>query len=891
MHRHPQVASANVEQQSETTTQHQAIFEEQRGETTALTEPNPGSVYGFVEYGMPTSEMSMSNLLENPVLIDTVSWSATDAKEAELGSFLLPELIGSKTNFQQLVLQTNTYFKPHFKVEFKINTPQFYFGRLIISFDPFSQLTPPNRTDYSMVKQARLSTLTGYPSTYLDAGYANSAVLSIPFKHIQSYLTTNSKETFDLMGKVRLTVLNELRTVDGMVNHVDIQVFLSVYEVDLKVPVAPHPTIIPDLAFIPNPSDHLLALREDSEWTLTETHGGLVSSLSGTVEKGIGVGRKAASAFANVTTGNFSGAAHDVGDAANGVGDILKTFDLDKPLDPTHGCYKAIKPLPPLAHMWGVDGSIRLGEGPMGGNYQADADSGGSPLEQDLGSLAQRQMLVTQIPWTTDQTAYTVIKTIPILPSFTDYTLPQAVGATQYSAYGTVETFLSYISASYAAWRGSFKFRVDFVASGFHRGKIAFSFVPNQSVTIPSGENLTNFPTKYFSLAEERSTSFTIPYVASTPYKWWSPWASLTSRGRLTDEEILGQLYIWITVPLTAPSNVYQSIEMNVYMGAAPDFEFMFPRLKMGTEAYTFEIAGPDDETVTRADNEDIPTNTTQESKDCLLAGGRLVSDLNAYTEHRPNAKAYGRRSGCVWWGQLNWTSIGPPTTTNPNVPSQRWVSILSLPVTPFIYTLTSDDDWARSPGASSAIIPMCRMSRMFALWSGSIRYKVVPYTNRDSQTILASATYDPTNGEYVGDTTYPFDKLNQLPLLYGSPTDMTNLTQDCVLQVECGANTILKNLLVETTETAFHPNTLKAGNVIFVFYNTSVTPDTPPDPLQIQIFASAGEDFRLSYPVAPPLTYSNLDIPAPPSIMRARKEAKRAFEERKRALTTTNVV
>lgn len=84
-----------------------------------------------------------------------------------------------------------------------------------------------------------------------------------------------------------------------------------------------------------------------------------------------------------------------------------------------------------------------------------------------------------------------------------------------------VYTWVNFVSSLHAFWRGSLRFKIDFVTSSFTTGRFAVSWVPSLSANLP---NITAFnafsmyPTVVMDLAEARVFEFEVPYINNKPW-------------------------------------------------------------------------------------------------------------------------------------------------------------------------------------------------------------------------------------------------------------------------------------------------------------------------------------------------------------------------------------
>lgn len=92
------------------------------------------------------------------------------------------------------------------------------------------------------------------------------------------------------------------------------------------------------------------------------------------------------------------------------------------------------------------------------------------------------------------------------------------------TSFTGVPTPLEYVSSMYQFWSGPIEIRLDFVSNAFHSGSVMLSaeFGRESDDLVKSSSTYT----KTFHLGDQKSCTFTIPYIYDTPYRRTSctPW-------------------------------------------------------------------------------------------------------------------------------------------------------------------------------------------------------------------------------------------------------------------------------------------------------------------------------------------------------------------------------
>ena len=193
--------------------------------------------------------------------------------------------------------------------------------------------------------------------------------------------------------------------------------------------------------------------------------------------------------------------------------------------------------------------------------------------ELAISNLATKWSLLTGFSWYLDG-------------NVDDLLFSANVGPTMSTNFGVstgknvlLDTPMGWLSRLFLNWRGDLEFKVVFIASPFHQGRVRASFDPagNASTTASS----TVVQTKICDLADSNEFTFRIPYMA--PSTWLNikssavnDWASNATLSGYDKEVHNGRFDIRILTNLTAPTNTAY-VDAVVYVRAAENFEVANP--------------------------------------------------------------------------------------------------------------------------------------------------------------------------------------------------------------------------------------------------------------------------------------------------------------------------
>jgi hypothetical protein len=527
-----------------------------------------GHPYGNVDatgisksFSMAETPYGLQQTFQKPILLAQVPWNTTQEPGANIyGPKSIPSILTEVNSTMRNLFRIFAYYKLDIKLRFQLNSTPFNCGRIIAWFNPL--IAPTNQDNYP----SDYISATGYPHVLIDASTSTVAELVIPFQHIQTYFTTNTSDSLDILGTLNVQVLNTLRVGEGA----SVPIYLAIYIMadisSLHVTIPEHEPIIPES------SDGV----SDAVATAVATVGAPIKSLVTGIPI---IGGLVDSALSGLSRG-FGG--------------------LDAPENPVVDVNAVPRAFP----------SISRGAGPMEFEKlslvpatSSVADSipfcGTGTDEMDLNYITKIPMLVNKFYWTTalQDNAFWPLPVSPLV-CWTDTTVTgEAPTITHTRRY--YPSYLAYFSSPYCFWRGGIKFRFDFISTPYHTGRILFFWVPNGIVLYnntldnpPTLQEATMYPHVVFDLKLNKEVELTVPYDTYTPMKrqkyyddgesfFPAPKDAVNSvkisndgtRGKYYAETCNGVLMAYILTPLSCPNSTAQQIDINIYMYAADDYE------------------------------------------------------------------------------------------------------------------------------------------------------------------------------------------------------------------------------------------------------------------------------------------------------------------------------
>lgn len=529
------------------------------------------------------------DFLSRPIEAQNFTWNTSDAAGQELGvRTLLPEDWLS-TPMVREKLSGFAFLKCGFKIRVQVNAMPFHQGRLLIIFDPLFQ-----QMQYIPSNIRHFGGVTGFHRVDLDLSESTGAELHVPFRCNLPY--------FDLvraighLGVVRIFVYSQLAgalPVEGTV-------WIEATDISVQMPtgVAPFPRAIAQGEFPesektkdPRASHATIGVQADPlaidapefEYADDEYYEGDItipqnvevkeqqagpsmwnSGKRGWGERGFSVARSICNALVGVPAiGSFG----LIGSWVSGLAEnVCSLYGWSKPRDVA----KTTRIVPAFAtDMVNFNGDSKAKVLALDSKNRAvipkevfgtDAD------EMALSHVLARPVFTARFTQDTTQVPNQIIFKWPVSPA--------ACYKTTFGPFKVkLNTYLSYCSEMFKAWRGGIKYHFKVVKTRFHSTRIRIFFVPgvfeDTDITLIDTNKIYS---KVVDIRDLTSFDFEVPFVYN------QPWMSLKEVDPLFDQlsESLptGMIYVEVLNTLVVGGGASNSIEYLIESSAGVDFQF-----------------------------------------------------------------------------------------------------------------------------------------------------------------------------------------------------------------------------------------------------------------------------------------------------------------------------
>ena len=492
------------------------------------------STYGIADDNVS----SLSSFFARPVRIRSYSWPVGSSLAVIFNPWT--EFFSNARVENRIV--NYQLMRCKLKVKIVINGNSFFYGRALASYRPLHTRdqfgTSRVTANLDMIQESQR------PHIFLNPTQGSGGELELPFLWYNNALKIPTKE-WEEMGEMVIRSFSTLKHANGAEEPVTINVFAWAEDMHLSVPTANQPGALTPQA---GPAD------------------GPVSGPAMAVAK-------AAEGMAKVPA--ISSYAMAASTVAKGVGKMASAFGYTKPVSCEGQKEYVPSPFPNSVNVDGNDTTTKLTfDSKQAVTIDPAAVGLGSTDEMTVLSIAQRESYLVSINWPTDLAPESQLWRSHVTPSLWN-SAPDPLT-------GKIEIHMPaccYAVAPFRHWRGTINYRFQIVSSAYHKGRIRLSYDPSFQLTNEYNTNIN----RVIDISEENDFTVSIGWGSAKPMLEHAPPSEgsvpygnvvLSDIGDLAN----GMLSMYVVNELTTPNSVVNnSIIINVFVSAGPDFEVFNP--------------------------------------------------------------------------------------------------------------------------------------------------------------------------------------------------------------------------------------------------------------------------------------------------------------------------
>jgi hypothetical protein len=486
----------------------------------------------------------LGNFMSRPVKIAEYTWTVGGPLDVDFNPW---DLYFTNKRVSNRICNYNL-LRSKLKLKAVINGNGFHYGRLIMAYLPFDDFDT-----LSVVSgdQAHLVQASQLPHIYLDPTKSQGGEMTLPFFSYTNYVSIPD-EGWGELGRIYLRSLNDLKHANNATDNVTISVFAMAEDLHMSV-----------LTSI-NPASITPQMGKETEEVNTK---GIVSGPATTLAK-------VANSLSMIPMLKPFALATSV--AATATATIAKLFGYARPAEtkspgsfrPLANSSLAVTNTGDTCHKLTVDSNQELTIDPRISGIGAKDD-------MVITSIASRESYVTKFTWSNTAAPETLLWNTAVSP------------VTWANGSGGSFNFPACAMAAlpFQYWKGTLKYRFQFVCSAYHKGRIRFSYDPNYQDDL---EYNTNF-VRIIDLAETNDYTITVANgqvvsLLEHAIPGIDPITDVYKTSAFTSAPVgNGVLSVSVVNELTTPNSaVNNDIEVNVFISAGDDFEVFVPSNDFG---------------------------------------------------------------------------------------------------------------------------------------------------------------------------------------------------------------------------------------------------------------------------------------------------------------------
>ncbi|APG76872.1 hypothetical protein 2 [Beihai picorna-like virus 39] len=423
-----------------------------------------------------------SNFFSRPVMIHSTRWNVNSELDQLIDPWQLwfsnPRISNRLNNFH--------LFKGKMKIKVVINGNQFYWGRSLLSYLPFS--TQGNfTTENTWLDKLPASQR---PHLWIDPSTSQGGTMELPFYFPRDAVDLTLQSEMQDIGKLWLLSTSPLHHPTSS-NAVAISIFAWVEDIELSAPT--------------HISTGLLQPQSGKMESIPEEQS------SGKISGPLTTVAKASDVLSEVPV--MAPYAKMASATARGLGAMASLFGYSRPrLNEAPRPYKAHN-VSNVANTDTSDNSTVLA-------LTSNQDLSISPRTAGLGdsdeltikSIAGKESLFITPEWRKTDNQDDVLFSMPVTPQL--YRRDRKI--IPVTNDGWAHTPMSYCALPFGYWRGTINFRFQIVASGYHKGRLLIVHDPVSSADYPETNIVRS---RIVDIAEERDFTVKVGWTKNFSYQ------------------------------------------------------------------------------------------------------------------------------------------------------------------------------------------------------------------------------------------------------------------------------------------------------------------------------------------------------------------------------------
>lgn len=490
------------------------------------------------------SDATLDEFFSRPLNIQTLEWGVNSTAFAKFNPW--KEYFENKRVINRISNYKLLRAKLHLK--FTINGNGFHYGRAIASYNPLPE--DDTMTIDRAFLDADLVAASQRPHVYLDPTNSQGGEMKLPFFTYYNVLDIVSQDWRN-MGEIVIHSMQALKHANGATDTVTINVFAWAEDVKFAVPTQFEPASI-------GPQSDEYGKKP-------------VSRIAGAVAN-------AASYLTEIPMIGPFARATEIGARATGA--IATLFGFSSPVDLEPAQYRPLT----VTNMSTTNQTNTSNKLTVDCKQELTLDSRTVGLdgsdELTIKSIASRESWMANFPWTVGTASETLIW---------NHVVDPCVHFVQGNEIHMPAT--CFAATPFKYWRGTLKYRFQFVCSKYHKGRVKIVYDPTGTPSVDAEYNTAY--TTVVDISDNADFEIEVGWGQRTTYReHFLPGQTNQNQMWRTDrligttpnvmKEGNGTLAVYVVNELTVPNTtVNNDIEVNVFITAGDDFEVAVPDARL----------------------------------------------------------------------------------------------------------------------------------------------------------------------------------------------------------------------------------------------------------------------------------------------------------------------
>jgi len=543
----------------------------------------------------------LGDFLKRPTLIHEFSWTeGTSISLTTIDPWTLffsnPTIVKKLDNY--------AFLRCNLKLKFVINASPFYYGGLLMSYQPLSAFNPApivTGSNLELISLSQRPNITLYPQN------CQGGTMTLPFVYYKQYVPITASDVAEL-GRLQRMSYGDLLNANSVVgSNCDVSIYAWAEDLELVAP-----TVL-----------DAMQSGEISRSKVNKSKGKKDEySHEGTISKPASAIARASGLLGNIPViGPFMTATSMAADAVSGIASIFGYTNVPV-IDDVH--YFKNSTLP---HLAATDIGNPVDKLALDSKNELSIDPAisGVALEDELNiaKFCSRESFLVDFDWTSVRVPGDMLMNVAVTPVLHRY-------ASVTGGEVVYPTPMYMVSSVFNYWRGDIIFRFKILCSQYHKGRLEFNWSPT-GTPATAGNTTNQIYTKIVDITKNNDVEFRVPYIQDTSYKQINVFTTSTLLSDTvaingTSTNVNGVLSVKVVNKQTSPV-ASADIKILMYVKGSDNLEFAAPtEIDSRQTLYAIQSNEVDYDTTCQSMNIGVKDSSPDPNLNLIYHGEKVVS-------------------------------------------------------------------------------------------------------------------------------------------------------------------------------------------------------------------------------------------------------------------------